>query len=54
MAKQELAQKQLNGEKVDSISEIGTEYDRLEEEANALINKVVRVMEATAETEGGT
>ena len=49
MAKQELAQKQLN-EKVDSISEIvALNTTDWRKEANALINKVVRVMGNTAE-----
>ena len=49
MAKQELAQKQLN-EKVDSISEIvSLNTTDWRKEANALINKVVRVMGNTAE-----
>ena len=49
MAKQELAQKQLN-EKVDSISEIvALNTTDWRKEANALINKVVRVTGNTAE-----
>ena len=49
MAKQELAQKQLN-EKVDSISEIvALNTTDWRKEANALINKVVRVMGNTAD-----
>ena len=49
MAKQELAQKQLN-EKVDSISEIvALNTTDWRKEANALINKVVRIMGNTAE-----
>lgn len=49
MAKQELAQKQLN-DKVDSISEIvALNTTDWRKEANALINKVVRVMGNTAE-----
>lgn len=49
MAKQELAQKQLN-DKVDSISEIvALNTTDWRKEANALINKVVRVMGNTAD-----
>lgn len=54
MAKQELAQKQLN-EKVDSISEIvALNTTDWRKEANALINKIVRIMGGTAEAHKDT
>ena len=54
MAKQELAQKQLN-DKVDSISEIvALNTTDWRKEANALINKIVRIMGGTAEAHKDT
>lgn len=54
MAKQELAQKQLN-EKVDSISEIvALNTTDWRKESNALINKIVRIMGGTAEAHKDT
>ena len=54
MAKQELAQKQLN-EKVDSISEIvALNTTDWRKEANALINKVVRIMGNTPDAHKDT
>ena len=54
MAKQELAQKQLN-DKVDSISEIvALNTTDWRKEANALINKIVRNMGGTAEAHKDT
>ena len=54
MAKQELAQKQLN-DKVDSISEIvALNTTDWRKESNALINKIVRIMGGTAEAHKDT
>lgn len=54
MAKQELAQKQLN-DKVDSISEIvALNTNDWRKEANALINKVVRIMGNTPQAHKDT
>ena len=54
MARQELAQKQLN-EKVDSISEIvALNTTDWRKDANALINKIVRIMGGTTEAHKDT